>query len=119
MSGVIKNNLIMVRQGDSFNIFLQISTDGTPASLTENIVRMQVRNYQNDLMFEILGNVINEKEGKLELSITPQQSNIPVGEYKCDIQIENKDGSVNTIFPLNVCQTGVFKITPQVTIKED
>ena len=119
MSGVIKNNLIMVRQGDSFNIFLQISNDGTPADLTENIVRMQVRNCQNDLMFELLGNVVNEKEGRLELSITPEQSSIPVGEYKCDIQLEAKDGSINTICPLNVSQIGVFKITPQVTIKED
>lgn len=119
MSGKIINNLIEVRQGDSFPIMLQVFTCGKPADLSENIVRMQVRNIQNEKMFELLGDVVDEKNGKIVLSITPQQSSIAVGDYKCDIQLETTEGSVNTIWPLNVNQVGVFRITPQVTIKEN
>jgi len=119
MSGRIVNNLIEVRQGDSFGITIQVFTNGKPADLSNNVVRMQVRNAQNEIMFELLGDVIDEKNGKIVLSIIPEQSSISVGDYKCDIQLETADGSVNTIWPLNVNQIGVFRITPQVTIKED
>lgn len=119
MSGRIINNLIEVRQGDSFAIMLQVFTCGKPSDLSENIVRMQVRNAQNEKMFELFGAVVDEKNGKIVLSITPQQSNIMVGDYTCDIQLETAEGSVNTIWPLNVNQVGVFRITPQITIKEN
>lgn len=119
MSGRIINNLIEVRQGDSFNIMLQVSSKGKPADLSDSTIRMQVRNEQNEMMFELLGKIADEENGKLVLSITPEQSNIEIGDYKCDIQLETADGSVNTIFPLNVNQIGVFRITPQVTIKEN
>lgn len=118
MSGRIINNLIEVRQGDSFGIMLQVFTNGKPAVLSESVVRMQVRNSADEKMFEILGDIVDEKNGKIVLSIMPQHSSIAVGNYKCDIQLETADGSVNTIFPLNVNQIGVFRITPQVTIKE-
>ncbi|MBQ8481604.1 MAG: hypothetical protein IJ532_03635 [Alphaproteobacteria bacterium] len=119
MSGRIVNNLIEVRQGDSFNIMLQISSCGEPADLANNIVRMQVRDEQNNIMFELTGNVVDENNGKVVLCITPQESSIEVGDYKCDVQLETADGSTNTIFPLNVNQIGVFRITPQVTTKEN
>ena len=79
---------------------------------------MQVRDEQNEKMFELTGNVVDEKGGKVVLCVTPQESSIEVGDYKCDIQLETAEGSINTIFPLNVNQIGVFRITPQVTIKE-
>ena len=119
MSGRIINNLIEVRQGDSFNIIIQISSCGKPVNLTDNFVRMQVRNEEEEKMFELIGNIVSEAEGKVVLCITPQQSNIEAGEYKCDIQLETADGSINTIFPHNVNQIGVFRITPQVTRKEN
>jgi hypothetical protein len=118
MSGRIINNLIEVRQGDSFAIMLQVFANGKSADLTDSVVRMQVRNNQNEQMFELLGDIVDESNGKMVVSVTPQQSNIAVGDYKCDIQLETADGSVNTIWPLNVNQIGVFRITPQVTIKE-
>lgn len=118
MSGRIKNNLIEVRQGDSFSITLRVFSNGIPADLSDNVVRMQVRNNKNEIMFEILGDIVDAKKGLIVLSITPQNSNIAVGDYNCDIQLETDDGCVNTIFPINVNQIGVFRITPQVTVKE-
>ena len=119
MSGRIVNNLIEVRQGDSFGIKIRVYAGDKSADISASIVRMQVRNRENVIMFEALGDVIDAKNGKTVLEITPEQSNIAVGDYKCDIQLETADGSVNTIWPLNVNQIGVFRITPQVTIKED
>jgi len=119
MSGRIKNNLIEVRQGDSFGITLRIFSNGSVANLSDNVVRMQVRNNKNELMFEVLGDIIDETKGLIVLYITPQNSSIAVGEYNCDIQLETADGSVNTVFPINVNQIGVFRVTPQVTVKEN
>lgn len=119
MSGRIINNLIEVRQGDSFGITLQVFINGAPADLSNNAVRMQVRDAQNEIMFERSGDIIDENKGKIVLSITPQQSSIAVGDYKCDIELETDDGSINTIWPINVNQTGIFRVTPQVTVKED
>lgn len=119
MSGRIKNNLIEVRQGDSFGITLRIFSNGKPANLSDSVVRMQVRDDKNEIMFEILGDIVDETNGLIVLSITPQNSNIAIGDYSCDIQLETADGSVNTVFPINVNQIGVFRITRQVTIKEN
>lgn len=119
MSGRIKNNLIEVRQGDSFAVTLKVFENGKPANLNNNVIRMQVRDLNNEKMMEIIGNIVDADGGLAVLSITPQHSSIPVGEYKCDIQLETTDGSINTIFPLNVNQTGIFRITQQVTIKEE
>ena len=55
MSGRIINNLIEVRQGDSFNIMFNVSLNGAPADLSDSTIRMQVRNEQNEMMFELLG----------------------------------------------------------------
>jgi len=43
------------------------------------------------------------------------QTKINVGDYNTDIQVTLQDGSVNTIFPSNVNQIGVFRVTEQVT----
>lgn len=118
MSGRIINNLIEVRQGDSFAIMIQIFANEKSVALRDSVVRMQVRNNQNEKMFELTGDIVDENNGKVVISVCPQHSNIAVGDYKCDIQLETADGSVNTIWPLNVNQIGVFRITPQVTVKE-
>lgn len=119
MSGKIKNNLIEVRQGDSFVITLRVFSNDKTLNLADSVVRMQVRDSENKLMFEILGDMIDKEKGLIVLSVSPQNSNIKEGDYKCDIQLETTDGSVNTVFPTNVNQIGVFRITPQVTVKED
>lgn len=115
MSGKINNNVITVRQGDSFALNLQINDENGPADLSDAELIMQVRNSGDALMFELVGEKVDATQGKMALLLTPAQTNIAVGEYKCDIQLTGADGSVNTIFPANIHQIGVFVITEQVT----
>ena len=115
MSGKINNNVIIVRQGDSFALNLQICDEKGPVDLTGSELTMQVRNANDALMFEIAGTSVDSEQGKSVIILTPQQTNIAVGDYKTDIQLTTVDGSVNTIWPANVNQIGVFRITEQVT----
>lgn len=115
MSGRVINNLIEIRQGDSFAMNFQIKNKCQPVDLTGAEMLMQVRDENNNLMFTLSGTDVDVKNGKMVLLFTPTQTSIPVGDYVTDIQITTADGSVNTIFPADVNQIGTFRITDQVT----
>ena len=115
MSGTIQNNLITVRQGDSFAINIFARKACKPMNLTGATVLMQVRDTGGNVMFAVTGTAVDVVNGRVALIITPTQTNIPVGDYKTDIQITSADGTVDTIFPANVNAIGTFRITPQVT----
>lgn len=116
MSGAINGNAIIVRQGDSFKIDLCVQKCGRPVDLSGAELLMQVRDKQTQrLMFAVEGTPVDLVNGKIALLITADKTNIPVGDYNTDIQLTTSDGSVNTIFPSNVNQIGVFRITEQVT----
>lgn len=115
MSGKVINNLIEIRQGDSFAMNFQIKNKCQPVDLTGAVMIMQVRDENNNLMFTLTGTDVDVKNGKIALLFTPTQTSIPVGDYVTDIQITTSDGSVNTIFPADVNQIGTFRITEQVT----
>lgn len=115
MSGTIQNNLITVRQGDSFAINIAVKQNCKPVNLTGATILMQVRDAGGNVMFAVTGTAVDVVNGRVALIITPTQTNIPVGDYKTDIQITSADGTVDTIFPANVNAIGTFRITPQVT----
>ena len=116
MTGRVYNNVIEVRQGDSFAINVAVQDKCQPADLTGATMLMQVRDKEsNNVMFEISGTAVDVEQGKMALLIEPSNTNIPVGDYVTDIQVTTADGSVNTIFPANVNQVATFRITPQVT----
>lgn len=115
MVGRMIKNLIEVRQGDSFAITLHLYKDNADVDLSGATVRMQVRNNSGSLVWELCATPLQENQGKMLLLITPEHSNIATGDYKCDIQLETPDGSVNTIFPANIHQLGIFRVTEQVT----
>lgn len=117
MSGRIFGNIIEVRQGDSFDISLKAFCGNKSFDMKTSTVRMQVRDLSGKMMFEIKGRVIGKDLAVL--SVTPEQSRIAVGEYECDIQLETQEGSVNTVFPPEVNRVGIFRITRQVTVKEN
>ena len=115
MTGRIINNLIEVRQGDSYPINIEVKRDGKPTDLTGATLLMQVRDENNTIMFTLAGTDVDVINGKMALLLTPTETSIPVGDYVTDIQITGSDGSVNTIFPGNVNQVATFRITQQVT----
>ena len=115
MTGRIINNLIEVRQGDSYTINIQVRKECKPVDLTGATLLMQVRDENNNLMFTLSGTPVDIANGKMVLLLSPTETNIPVGDYVTDIQLTTSDGSVNTIFPTNVNQVATFRITKQVT----
>lgn len=118
MTGIVKHNLIEVRQGDSFalNFFLKSKCGCKPMDLTGALMLMQVRDKDSgNLVFAVSGTAVDVAGGKMALLLTPTETSADVGDYVCDVQITTADGSVNTIFPANVNQIGTFRITAQVT----
>ncbi len=115
MTGYINNNLVAVRQGDSFAINICVSENCRPVDLSTAQIRMQVRDNNNSLLFEVEGTPVDVEHGKVALLLTPEQTNIELGDYKCDIELIREDGEVHTIFPQNINQIGTLKITEQVT----
>ena len=115
MSGRIVNNLIEVRQGDSFAINFEIKKKCKPVDLTGATLLMQVRDSNNNLVFAVNGTDVDIKNGKMALLLTPTQTSAQVGDYNTDIQLTTADGSVNTIFPANVNQIATFRVTEQIT----
>ena len=115
MTGYVQNNLIAVRQGDSFAINFDLKDKCAPVDLTGATMLMQVRDDSGNLMFSVSGTPVDAVNGKMAILLTPTQTGIDVGDYNTDIQVTLQDGSVNTIFPSNVNQIGVFRVTEQVT----
>ena len=116
MSGTIQNNLITIRQGDSFTINLELKEKCQPVDLSGASLLMQVRDQNNNVMFSVEGEPVDILNGKMALVLTPSMTNIALGDYNTDIQLTLADGSVNTIWPSNVNQIGTLRITQQVTI---
>lgn len=115
MTGRIVNNLIEVRQGDSFTINLEIKNKCKPVNLTGATLLMQVKDSGGNLIFQVSGTPVDAIKGKIALLITPTMTAAAVGDYVTDIQLTKADGSVDTIFPRDVNAIATFRITPQVT----
>lgn len=117
MSGRIlaHSNLIEVRQGDSFSIYLQIKKSHKNIDMRGSMVTMQVRDDTDHILLNKSATEIDASIGKMLLRLTPDDTNINVGEYKVDIELTLPDGSVHTIFPAEINKVGIFRITEQVT----
>jgi len=115
MTGTVQNNIITVRQGDSFALNFELREKCKPVNLTGATMLMQVRDENDNLKFSLAGTAVDVVNGKMALLFTPVQTSLPVGDYNTDIQVTLQDGSVNTIFPANVNQIGVFRVTEQIT----
>lgn len=116
MTGRVVNNLIEVRQGDSFIINLECKDRcGKPLNLTGASLLMQVKDSGDNLIFSCQGTQVDVANGKFSLIITPTMSSAAVGDYKTDIQLTKADGTIDTIFPRDVNTIATFRITPQVT----
>lgn len=109
-------NVIEVRQGDSFTIRMNITKNNSRIDFAGAKINMQVRGFEdNTLKYDLLANTIDISRGQFALVLTPTHTNLPVGDYKTDIQLTTNDGSINTIFPADVNKVGILRITEQVT----
>lgn len=116
MVGRILNNLIEVRQGDSFALNLAVNDKCKPMDLTGATVLMQVREKDSgNMVFEVSGTPVDAEHGKIALLITPTETSTTVGDYVCDIQLTTAEGDVHTIYPADVNKIATFRITGQVT----
>ena len=61
---------------------------------------------------------LNASKGETLLNLTPQETSVPVGIYKTDMEITFSDGSRYTFYPPHVGKTACFHVTTQVT-RED
>ncbi|MBR2299528.1 MAG: BppU family phage baseplate upper protein [Alphaproteobacteria bacterium] len=111
----MNENLITVRQGDSFTINFELKEKCEPVDLTGATMLMQVRDDSGNLMFSVTGTPVDALNGKMAILLTPLQTNIAVGDYLTDIQVTLSDGSVNTIYPANPNQIATFRVTEQIT----
>ncbi len=110
------NNLIEVRQGDSFIIRLNFKKMSSEIDLSAAEISMQVRQKNdNSLVFELKAQPVDSQKGIFAFILSPEQTGVDVGDYKTDMQLKTADGSVNTFFPANVNQIGIFRVTEQVT----
>lgn len=109
-------NIIEVRQGDTFVIRLRFKKHNQKIDLSGAQIVMQVRDKNSgQLMFSLEADAVDVSKGIFAFVLTPLQTNLDIGEYVTDMQITAKDGTVNTFFPANVNQLGIFRITKQVT----
>lgn len=115
MSGTIQNNLITVRQGDSFTINIEVKNGCKPLNLTGASLLMQVKDSGGNAVISVSGTDVDVAKGKMALILTSNMTNVALGDYGTDIQLTMSDGSVNTIWPQNVNQIGIFRITQQIT----
>lgn len=118
MSGIIiaPQNLIAVRQGDSFTIYINLKKNCKDIDLTGTVVKMDVREKDsNVLVFTKMAVDEDITNGKVKIVLTPDDTNRSVKDYSTDIQVQMPDGSIHTIFPTDVNKIGTFRITKQIT----
>lgn len=111
MTSHISDTKICVTQGDTLPIVLDFHQD-----ITHAVIQMQVRNEAGELL---IGKKVTEHsdatKGQSLITLTSQDTSIPVGTYQTDMEITFIDGSCYTFYPPTVGKTACFCVTPQVT----
>lgn len=117
MSGTINGSMITIRQGDSYVLNLELTKDCKPLDVTGFSCVMQVRTEDDDdLITSVEAVPVDAAHGKIALMFSPENTNIELGNYVCDIQLTSNNGEVHTIWPNDVNKIGTFRITRQVTV---
>ncbi len=115
MSGILNSSGITVRKGDSFTIVIRFKTEQGVLDISGARIKMDVKDASDTLLFSKSGELTDAINGLAAIELTPQDTDIEVGEYKTDIQITYANGQVHTIFPQNINKIGYFRVTNQVT----
>lgn len=115
MAGKVLPNLITVRQGDSFDMPIHFHSGCKDTDITGWIVKMQVADGNGKMVITKIGEISDAARGRACLSLSAEDTNIPVGDYSTDIQVTLPNGQVHTLFPQNINSVATFRVTEQVT----
>jgi len=121
MTSRLSTTGIVITQGDTLNIPLKFSFnqrgEKTPIDLTNAILRMQVRASPDEqpLIKKEVTDHVDAMNGKTVLQLAPEDTNIPVGTYYTDIEIQFIDGQKFTVYPPKAGCKAYFKVTDQFT----
>lgn len=115
MTGKITYQGITVRRGDSFPISLHFCKECRNADISGYVITMQVRDINNKLIFSKNAVADEAAEGRATILLEPSDTDIEPDTYYTDIQIKDKNGQVNTVYPSDVGKVAFFKVTGQIT----
>ncbi len=111
MTSKLTATSITVTQGDTLPILLTFNQD-----ITRAVIAMQVRDENNQVVIDkTVTEHLNPEKGETLLTLTPQDTSIPVGTYQTDMEITFADGSNYTFYPPQIGQSACFHITKQIT----
>ncbi len=122
MSSKMTATGIVITQGDTLNIPLKFAynrTDGVkvPINLEHSVLRMQVRasaDAQPVIKKEVHTHV-DAANGRTVMQLTAEDTNIPVGDYYTDMEIQFIDGQKFTFYPVKTGCQAYFRVVEQFT----
>ena len=114
MTGLINSRGITVRQGNSFAIIMRFKLPDSDLDISGMKLQMRVRDEQGNLILDKAGAVSDAVHGTAVIELTPQDTDLPLGQYKTDIKATFADGQVHTIYPQNINAVAYFKVTEEV-----
>ena len=112
---------IVITQGDTLNIPLHFSysQEGKkiPVDIKNAVIRMHVRENENaqPLIKKESSNHVDAANGKTILQLSPEDTDIPVGTYYTDIEIQFIEEQQFTFYPPNPNCKAFFKVVAQYT----
>lgn len=117
MTGKMSREGIIVRQGDSFDILLHFrKKDGSDFDITGCSLKMTVKKEKEETpIFTAEGIILDGLKGNAIIKLSPENTEVPVGDYVTDIELHLQNGDVHTIFPENLARTGIFRVTEDIT----
>lgn len=114
MSGNIieQANIIEVRQGDSFDIFIHLIKDNKSINLSESTISLTVyNNIGNSIVLQRDSVGVDMENGKVCIEIYPSDTEkMLAGDYPCTIRALLENGRVHTFFPSGVSRKGTFRV---------
>lgn len=109
----IINNKIFIKSGDSTKILLDFNIDIAGASVSFSVKpNIELAEY---IIQKIITNHNDASNGLTQINLSSEDTNIEVGEYVFDIQINLPGGETHTVFPSDPLQTGKFIVTKGVS----
>lgn len=121
MTSKMTSTGIIITQGDTLNIPLRFAVNQSggkmPVDISNAVIRMQVRaNAESQpLINKAVTDHYDPVNGKTVLQLSPEDTNIPVGSYYTDIEIQFIDGQKFTFYPPKSACKAYFKVVEQFT----